>query len=120
MDYEKIRPLKIGLLGYTSDLSLKGLRQIYENNKEDIDGDRIFNNGSHSYIKFKDGAVIETLNYNEISLRGRKFDQLILFDDNRWEILTHKIDMIYYIQSYTMFYSFVPDEYQIILYEDIR
>ena len=53
-EIEQIVPLKIGFIGYNSQLTQKGLRQFAENNEEDVE---IFKY-TQSYIRLKDGTEI--------------------------------------------------------------
>lgn len=119
MGYEdEPRVLEIGFIGYTSELSNYGLRQFAENNKEQI---KQYNkNPNHHSLYLTDGTKIMAITYG-MSLRGRRFDQLILFDDSRWNIGSKRYqwETIDEIKAYNMRCSNVPDEYQILYYEDI-
>ena len=80
---EKITPLRIGFIGYNSQLTRDGLRQLVKNNEEDVE---IFKY-RQSYIRLKDGTEIVGLYENKVDgLRGHRLDQIILFDDERWMI----------------------------------
>ena len=116
-EIEQILPLKIRFIGYNSQLTQDGLRQFVENNKEDVE---IFEY-RQSYIRLKDGTEIFGLYENKIdNLRSRRLNQLILFDDERWNITAHRYDFIKTIIERCMnWYSCVPEEYQILKYEDI-
>lgn len=116
-EIEKVVPLKIGFIGYNSQLTQDGLIQFAENNKEDV---AIFKHRT-SYIRLKDGTEIAGLYENRPDgLRGHKFDQIILFDDERWNITAHRYDFIkQVIGRCVSWYSCVPEEYQILKYEDI-
>lgn len=107
----------LALLGYTYELSRKGVRQIAENNKEQVE--KFKNNRCDCELHLKDGTRIFAIGYGERWLRGYKFDQLILFDDNRWLIETDKNEEIRMIKVCTMGASDVPEEHQILYYEDI-
>lgn len=117
-EIEQIVPLKIGFIGYNSQLTQDGLRKFAKNNKEDVE---IFNY-RQSYIRLKDGTEIFGLYENRISdLRGRRLDQLILFDDERWEIKWKRCNFNKQIMERCLSgYSCVPEEFQILEYEDIR
>lgn len=79
-EVEQIVPLKIGFIGYNSRLTQDGLMQFAENNKEDVE----ICNYRQSYIRLKDGTEIFGLYENrKESLRCQRYDQLILFDDER-------------------------------------
>lgn len=108
----------IAFLGYTRELSVKGLKQFAENNKEQIE--KFKTNPSDCVLYLKDGTKITAIGYSENWCRGYKFDQLILFDDDRWYIEFDKMREIYRIVLGTMYISNVPEEFQILKYEDIR
>jgi len=108
----------IGFLGYTSDLSKYGLKQFYENNIEHVEKFKF--NSCDCELYLKDGTRIKAITYGERFLHGYKFDQLMLFDDNRWLIMDKRYKEIHEIQESTMYMSNVPDDYQVLFYEDIR
>jgi hypothetical protein len=107
----------IALLGYNSDLSRKGLKQFAENNKEQVEKLRWNTYDCELYLK--DGTRIKAVGYGDNWLHGYKFDQLILFDDDRWLIETEKYNRIREIIDHTMYMSNVPEEFQILHYEDL-
>ena len=117
-EIEQIIPLKIGFIGYNSQLTQDGLKQFVENNEKDIE---IFKY-QKSYIRLKDGTEIVGLYENRVDgLRGHRLDQLILFDDERWMIRRKRYNFIkQIIEKCVNWYSCVPKEYQIIQYEDVR
>lgn len=92
--------------------------QFAENNKEDVE----ICNYRQSYIRLKDGTEIVGLYENRIDgLRGHRLNQLILFDDERWMIKWKRGDFIKrIIERYINCYSCVPEEFQILEYEDLR
>ncbi len=109
--------LNIGILGYNNKLSEYGFKQIIENNKEQVK--KISKNKRIALLK--DGTRLEAiLNPGWHRLQGCRFDQLILFDDNRWLIYYYRDEDIYNIKKFTMMLSNVPEEFQILNYEDIR
>lgn len=112
------RKLDIAFLGYTRELSIKGLRQFAENNKEQVL--KFKSNSCESELYLTDGTRIIAIGYSENWQRRYKFDQLILFDDDRWLIETNKREEINNIRHRTMYISNVPEEFQILLYEDVR
>ncbi len=116
-EIEQIVPLKIGFIGYNSQLTQDGLRQFVENNEEDVE---IFKY-RQSYIRLKDGTEIVGLYENKVGgLSGHRLDQLILFDDERWKIKWDRYDFIRrIIERCIDGYSCVPKKFQIIKYEDI-
>lgn len=117
-EVERITPLKIGFIGYNSQLTQDGLMKFAENNKEDVD----ICNYRQSYIRLKDGTETFGLYENrKDSLRCQKYDQLILFDDERWMIKWNRRNFIREIIIRCIsWYSCVPEEFQILEYEDIR
>lgn len=116
-EIERIVPPKIGFIGYNSRLTQDGLMKFSENNKEDVE----ICNYRQSYIRLKDGTEIFGLYENSIGdLRSRRLDQLIIFDDNRWEIKWKRYDFIRRtIERCISWSSCVPEEFQILEYEDI-
>lgn len=107
---EEPKPLKIAFVGYTYELGLMGLRILTQENEDDIalvKKDR---------LRFKDGTELIVVG-NEPSIRGCRFDQLILFDDHRWEIYHKQRELIGLIKDWFMDLSCVPDEYQILEYQ---
>lgn len=78
-EIEQIVPLKLGFIGYNSQLTQDGLMQFAENNKEDVE---IFKY-KQSYMRLKGETEIFGL-YENRPNKGRMLDQLILFDDDRY------------------------------------
>lgn len=117
-EIEKVIPLKIGFIGYNSQLTQDGLIQFAENNKEAVE---IFEY-RQNYIRLKDGTEIFGLYENRgENFRSRILDQLILFDDERWMIKWKRQDFINRIIIRCLdWYSCVPEEFQILEYEDVR
>lgn len=110
-----IKPLVIGVMGYNTVLTHKGMTEILKNNKDDIR----YVSRDCNFIMMKDGTSIIPIYDSGNMHRGRKFDQLILFDDNRWQIKEHRCACIEEFVMYYMNYSCVPKEFQILEYEDI-
>ncbi len=107
-------PLRLGLLGYSKHTTEDGLRYFINNNIEQIEG----TSWGNKEIRLKDGSTIRGItSVNEMSLRGKRFDQLILFDDDRWNIKWQRNEDIRIIKALTMYYSIIPEEFQIIEYE---
>lgn len=111
-EIERIVPLKLGFIGYNSQLTQNGLMQFAENNEEDIE----MCNYRQNYIRLKDGTEIFGLYENGVgNLRSRRLDQLILFDDNRWEIKWKRFEFIKrIIERCINGYSCVPEDFQIL------
>ena len=112
-----MNPLNIAILGYDNKQTITGLRQITENNIEQVIA---INKTTHTVL-LGDGTKLQAiLNLDERSLQGKHFDQLMLFDDNRWEIYDHRLKDIFYILNVGLRRSVIPEEFQTIEYEDIR
>jgi len=114
---QKTYPLVIAFLGYTSALSQKGLKHFAEDNFEQVDNLKMKQRGS--ILKLKDGTVIVAVDYDRIDFIGSRyrFDQLILCDDERWNITYYKEDIIRHIIKETIGFSCVPEEYRILKYQ---
>lgn len=111
-DKEIIRPLTIAFIGYTYQLGLQGLEELAKNNKEEVE------KKFKKELYLKDGTRIIAVDGDLQKLNGRYFDQLILFDDNRWKIYDKQYDLIQEIIGPLMAYSCVPNEFKILQYED--
>lgn len=110
------RPLRLALMGYNWELSKKGLRQLVENNKGQVGQ---FNESKFRSVAYlNDDTTITAIGPGQ-DFRGHKYDQLILFDDDRWHILQDKAAAIQAVIEQTLYMSYVPEEFQIIKYEDV-
>lgn len=106
--------LHIGVLGYSYDLSIKQLREIV-NNDMTSKPKRITRNN----IIMEDGTKFTVIpsSTDWINwIKGYKFDQLLLVDDNRWMIFNKHYDLIEYLKG-RLSISFVPEEFKILKYE---
>ena len=101
---ETFHPLKIGLIGYNNEQTRYGLKYLAENNSEQV------KYITKEELALNDDTVIYAL-YNEKNAFGVKLDQIILFDDEKWNILEKRKDFIQHILLYTYGHSCVPDEY---------
>ena len=111
-----MKPLNIAVLGYNSKLSVEGVKQLIKNNEEQF----VVFNVSRGTAVLKDGPRLEAItDPSEQTLRGKSIDQLILFDDDRWEIVWSRAHDIELIQAMTMQRTIVPKKFQILKYEDI-
>ena len=109
-----VLPLRLAILGYDIRSTEQGLRHFINNNIEQIEG----TSWVDKVIRLKDGSTIRGItSVDERSLQGKRFDQLILFDDNRWKIEHERSEDIRVIKALTMYVSVVPEEFQIIKYE---
>jgi len=109
------RNLEIAFIGYTRDLSNKGLKMFSEDNVEQVEKFIYRKNGSILYLK--DGTRIRAIVSYEHSMRGWQFDQLIVFDDSRWKIFIDRAELIKEIVDMTLYISNVPHEFKILKYE---
>lgn len=110
---EVIRPLQIGLIAYNRQQAEEGLRVIAENNEEQV---KYLDNNK---LVLQDDTTIYVLYDSPYQLRGRRFDQLVLFDDNRWNVLDTKRDFIVKIlKEYIFPWSCVPVDYIVMQYEN--
>ena len=101
-------------MGYNSKLSYDLFKWFCKNNSENIVKCNI-----HKYKAdaiFKDGTrvfAILSVPY-EPFWRGLRMDQLIICDDERWEIYHKRHYDIYNIKEHNMSVSNVPDEFKVI------
>lgn len=117
IEREPFEKFDIALLGYNVKLTRYGIRQFVDNNIEQVTQ---FDT-SRNIVYLKDGTTIEGIAFtNDRNLRGYRFDQLILFDDYRWEVEWAREEEIRIIRELTMQLTNVPEDFQILKYEDIR
>ena len=113
---EKYNPLTIGLMGYNTEQTFYGMQFFENNNKEQIKS--YGSNGLN--IILNDGTRIIPIfpNLNlDLYIRHNKLDQLILFDDERWNIETVHKDLIAKIlHECILDYTCVPNNYIIMRY----
>ena len=109
-------PFRLGLIGYDAKQTDEGLKQFIDNNEDQVAGV----NWSARQIHLRDGSTIRGVqSVDDRRLAGMKFDQLILFDDDRWNIRWHREEDIRIIKAVSMNFSIVPEEFQLIEYENI-
>lgn len=101
-------------MGYNSEITKSMFKWFCENNKEEIKLCR--NRGSDLFVIFKDGSEVIGITSSVNYMRGYKFDQLILCDDERWEIYWKRRSDINGLMDFTMNITNVPEEYQILEY----
>lgn len=117
IEREPFEYFDLAFLGYNAKLTKYGIRQFVDNNIEQVTQ---FDT-KRNIVYLKDGTMIKGLICSDDrSLRGYRFDQLILFDDDRWMIDFMREEEIRIIKALTMQLSNVPEEFQILKYEDIR
>ena len=113
---EEYNPLTIGLMGYNTQQTYYGMQLFESNNREQIKS-----HGSNGLdIILNDETRIvpisPSLNF-DLYLRGRRLDQLILFDDERWNIETRHTDLIIKIlHECILYHTCVPNDYIIMRY----
>ena len=112
MKIEEFRPLQLGFLAYSKEKVHYGMKDFFQQNREDI---KRFDEFS-CYIELKDGTKIFGV-YNDYCIRGRWFDQLIIYKAG---IPLYKSEVELYENAVfaTKFRSCVPEEYQILNYYD--
>ena len=106
--------LRIGILGYSYDLSTRALHEIVNNDE--------FNYKSISKFVALMNDDVETRYYainpnSENGIMGTRLDQLIIVDDERWEILDKHGDFINHCINPCLVSSCVPEEFKIQKYE---
>lgn len=114
MSIEQFKPLTIGILGNNTNLSYRGLHDLACDNEEQVEQHK------KECLRFADGTKIIPITNASLfsSKRPALIDQLILFDDFRWLIESDKTEMIRNIKKFLLCRSCVPEEFQIIFYED--
>lgn len=109
-----IRSLKIGFMAYNAKLTHDLFKWFCKNNENLITKYDISKYKAEA--KFKDGTrvfAILTTPYKPF-WRGVRMDQLILCDDERWEIYHERHNDIYNLKEYNMSVSNIPEEFQIL------
>ena len=101
--------MKIGVLGYNQNLTKEALVGIA---KSDVDA-RIIKISSNEIVMSDGTSYIPATRQT----RGLRFDQIILVDDYRWELLTDEFDFINDILLPSLINSCVPEDFQVIQYE---
>lgn len=117
VEEEPFEHFDIAFLGFNSKLTRVGFREFIENNREQV----LRAEKGALTATLRDGTRIKGLcRVDYKGLIGYRFDQLILSDDERWEIEWVRLHDICKIMEYTMDCSNVPKEFQILRYEDVR
>lgn len=102
--------LNIAIVAFNYELSKKAMREIAYN-----DVDSKIKIKQYDYIIMEDDTRYKIFpTYNHV--RGHCIDQLIIVDDDRWEVYAQQYELIDWIK-YRMFMSCVPEELQIQRYE---
>lgn len=102
--------LNIAVVGYNFELSCKAIRIIAENDNckiNKITKDSIFMEDGTKYKAFP--------TYNHA--RGHIVDQIIIVDDNRWEVYQKQYELIDWLKYRLGCVSCVPEEFQILEFE---
>jgi hypothetical protein len=112
MGYEtEPKYLVVGFMGYNSKLTNDLFKWFCDNNREEIVESRFGN--WDSFAIFNDGTKVIPIRSSQ-NQRGLKIDQLILCDDERWEIYRKRYDDISLTRLTSMSITNVPDEFQIL------
>jgi hypothetical protein len=103
--------LKIAVVAYNYELSMKAIRELAENDMNSkpkvIRRDKILMEDNTQYVAFP--------TYNHV--RGHCIDQLIVVDDFRWFVYRKQRELIDWIRYRIDCASCVPREFQEIEYE---
>ena len=103
--------MKIGVLGYNSNLTKEALWHIAH---ADEDAELLTLSTIAAFMS--DGTIYDPVKTGQAN-RGIKYDQIILVDDYRWEILNKQKDIINDFKFCELKYSCVPEDFQILKYE---
>jgi hypothetical protein len=104
--------LRVAVIGYTYELSCRAIRILAKSDESKI------KTVKKSQIIMEDDTEYFAISPDSYdSLRGYKFDQLIIVDDDRWEILYKHCGIINYIKQRILYYSFVPESFQVQKFE---
>jgi len=106
---EKGNMSKIGIIGYNYDQSKQALKEIVEN-----DESACRSMSSWGAVMFDKTRyfIIE----DSRGLRGFRFDQLVIVDDNRWNVYDKRNDLIL-DAILSLAGSCVPNEFLVLEYE---
>lgn len=107
---EEIKPLKIAMISYDRSNMKIAIDSFIDNNLEQIEA------GTKKKITLKDGTEIVPI-YKKDDLKGKYFDQMMICDDYRWNILSSNEDLISYTYIDLAYKSCVPEEFFTMKYE---
>lgn len=107
---EKLYPLKIGLIGYNRQQTQHGMRVFAYENRDKV---CYF---TKNKIILEDETEIHAI-YNMNDVRNKMFDQLILCDDERWNVLEERKAFIEDVLRYITSYSCVPYDFLVMKFE---
>jgi hypothetical protein len=103
-----MQPLKIAFIGYDAKQTSRYFEQFAVDNVEQV---RRFDR-QRGYITLKDGTEIKSMAYIDTrAMDGRRFDQVIIADDRRLEILRRRCAELRVLDSCCSC-SDVPAEYR--------
>jgi hypothetical protein len=102
--------LKVCILGNTKSEAEKILESIYHN---DIDSKPI--KIQRDRVVMDDGTQYYALSNTQGDIRGRQIDQLII--SNNYEVKNDEQHEAFEYAKYRLYYSNVPDEFQIQVYK---
>jgi len=103
--------LKVGVLGTNTKMIYQAIKQIAESDVYSI----VHINAYKAIMS--DGTEYIAIYPGTSSVRGYKLDQLIVVDDARWNIFAKLGELIDKLRQELLFYSCVPEEFQIQKFE---
>lgn len=74
--------MRIGVIAYDYKLSCRACYFL-----ANLDQDSTIHYSAIDFVVMKDGTIYQAISENTERLRGSRFNQIILVDDNRWEVL---------------------------------
>jgi hypothetical protein len=104
--------LKVGVLGFDPDQTYIGMREVAES-----DYINKIKTISIDHIIMDDGTEYIAIYPNAEKVVGYKLDQLIVVDYASWNIFAKLGELIDGLRQRLLFYSYVPEEYQIQRFE---
>ena len=102
--------LTIGVVAYNYKLSCNAIKELAHNDETSTPRKL-----SMGYCEMQDGTIYKCFSTEE-KTRGLRIDQIILVDDDRWEVDWQQFELIDSLK-HRMYMSYVPDEFQIQRYE---
>ena len=103
-------PLKIAFIGYNREQTRNHFEELYVANMEQIS----LVNLSGGVLILRDGTEIRRIDSLD-DCACRRFDQIIIADDSRMNVLVERRDEIAAVEL-TMLLSCVPEDFQRIIY----
>ena len=103
-------PLNIAFIGYNRKQTRYFFEELFVENSKDVKLISL----SGGVMIFKDGTVIRRIDSLQ-DCASQKFDQIIIADDSRMNVLVERQDEIAAVEL-TMLLSCVPEDFQRIFY----